>query len=43
MIDIKILHTGWSGVRASCGQWALSVQKNEKITRILPILTSNFQ
>ena len=39
-IDIKVLQIGRD---KGGGQGALSVQKNEKITRTVPILKSNFQ
>ena len=40
MIDIKNLHTEGPGGQAELGQVELSVQKNEKITRTVPILKS---
>ena len=42
MIDIKIFtYGGGAGGQARRGQGALSVQKNKKITRTVPILTSD--
>ena len=40
---LKFLHKGGSGGWARGSQGALSVQKNEKIIRTVPILISNFQ
>ena len=40
-MDIKFLPMGEGWVRGHAG--ALSVHKNEKITRTVPILKSNFQ